>query len=122
MTLRSLYKINDFLVEDGSFSASITFNSGHEIFKGHFPGQPVVPGVCLIHIIKEISIKITENETVMTDGSNIKFLQVIDPSIHDEVHIKGTFSSESKENIKITATILNEDLVFCKFKGTFKLA
>lgn len=121
MILKSLYKINDFLVEDGSFSASITFNSGHEIFKGHFPGQPVVPGVCLIHIIKEISIKIAENETVLTDGSNIKFLQVIDPSIHNEVQIKGTLS-ESKENIKITATILNEDLVFCKFKGTFKLA
>ena len=122
MTLKSLYTINDFILKDESFSASITFNSAHEIFNGHFPGQPVVPGVCLVHIVKEISIRITENDTVLTNGSNIKFLQVIDPSIHDEVQIKGTFSTESKENIKVAATILNADLIFCKFKGTFKLA
>ncbi len=30
---------------DGSYSCTISINPGHEIFRGHFPGRPVVPGV-----------------------------------------------------------------------------
>lgn len=30
---------------DGSYSCTVGINPGHDIFRGHFPGKPVVPGV-----------------------------------------------------------------------------
>jgi 3-hydroxyacyl-[acyl-carrier-protein] dehydratase len=43
------------IVSNGSSSleASFLLNPKHAIFAGHFPGQPVVPGVCMLQIIKE---------------------------------------------------------------------
>ncbi|MCK4569170.1 MAG: 3-hydroxylacyl-ACP dehydratase, partial [Bacteroidales bacterium] len=82
MSLQSLYTISEFNVKGNEFSAIITFDPSHEIFSGHFPEQPIVPGVCLIHIIKDIAIRIAEHEVVLSNGSNIKFLSVIDPRKH----------------------------------------
>jgi 3-hydroxymyristoyl/3-hydroxydecanoyl-(acyl carrier protein) dehydratase len=36
--------------------ATIRLNPDHAIFAGHFPGQPVVPGVCMLQIIKELLV------------------------------------------------------------------
>lgn len=119
MNLRSLFDISNFKVEGVTFSANITFNPAHEIFSGHFPGQPVVPGVCLIHIVKEITNLISEKDMLLTDGSNIKFLQVIDPQENAEVQIQGTLTPEADEQIKISAKILTEESVFFKFIGRF---
>ena len=33
---------------------SITIDQGHDIYKGHFPGFPVTPGVVEIEIVKEL--------------------------------------------------------------------
>ena len=33
------------LVDDQKIQASYQINEGHEVFKGHFPGNPVWPGV-----------------------------------------------------------------------------
>ena len=45
--------------EDNAASALLEFNTEHPIFKGHFPGQPVVPGACLLQIVKEMMQTIT---------------------------------------------------------------
>ena len=119
MSLKSLYKISCFEVKENEFSASISFNPSHPIFAGHFPGQPVVPGICLIHIIKDIANTISDRELLLTNGSNIKFLHVIDPHKHANVQIKGTFLSEPDEGIVIKASVYSGETVFFKFKGHF---
>ncbi len=119
MSLQSLYTISEFNVKGNEFSAIITFDPSHEIFSGHFPEQPIVPGVCLIHIIKDIAIRIAEHEVVLSNGNNIKFLNVIDPRKHANVHIKGSFSFNESRSLSINANIFNDDVIFFKFKGLF---
>lgn len=114
-----LYGISNLKTEGNDFSASILFDENHKIFKGHFPGQPVVPGVCLIHIVKEAFTLIAGKEMLLTKGSNIKFLHVVDPNANAEVQIKGTFISGSDRNIKVSASIFNDNIIFCKFTGLF---
>lgn len=65
--------------ENGSFSASITLNQNHEIFKGHFPGNPVTPGVCMMQIIKELTEEFTGNKLFLKSASNVKFMAIINP-------------------------------------------
>ena len=65
--------------EDNAASALLEFNTGHPIFKGHFPGQPVVPGACLLQIVKEVMQTITGMELQLKKAHQIKFLSIIDP-------------------------------------------
>jgi len=52
MLLQNFYKIKDSKTTEKGFIYSININEKHEVFKGHFPDNPVVPGVCLIQIMK----------------------------------------------------------------------
>lgn len=53
MLLENFYKIIHIKErEDGKQEIEIELNPGHVLYQGHFPGQPVVPGVCTLQIIK----------------------------------------------------------------------
>ena len=58
--------------EQGVISASLEINAAHKIFQGHFPGQPVVPGVCMVEMVKEVTETVTGKEM---------FLQKIEDAI-----------------------------------------
>ena len=52
MLLENFYKIIHIKErEDGKQAIEIELNPGHVLYQGHFPGQPVVPGVCTLQII-----------------------------------------------------------------------
>ena len=52
MLINNFYKIKN--IEAGEkYVVNIEMNPAHEIYNGHFPGMPVVPGVCLTQMVKE---------------------------------------------------------------------
>ncbi|WP_326981253.1 3-hydroxyacyl-ACP dehydratase [Chryseobacterium sp. MYb264] len=65
--------------ENGSFTAKITLNKDHDIFKGHFPGNPVTPGVCMMQIVKELTEEFTGLKLFLKTASNVKFMAIINP-------------------------------------------
>ncbi|SEM78134.1 3-hydroxyacyl-ACP dehydratase [Chryseobacterium taichungense] len=65
--------------ENGSFTAHISLNKDHDIFKGHFPGNPVTPGVCMMQIVKELSEEFTGLNLFLKSASNVKFMAIINP-------------------------------------------
>ena len=79
-----------------SVRATIRLNPGHAIFAGHFPGQPVVPGVCMLQIIKELLASATQQPVQLVQAGNIKFLTVLTPETHEIVSVQLKF--ESSEN------------------------
>ncbi|MEP7278535.1 MAG: 3-hydroxyacyl-ACP dehydratase, partial [Bacteroidota bacterium] len=54
MLAGSFYTIVSPVIEPENIRAILKINPDHAIFKGHFPGQPVVPGVCMMQIVKEL--------------------------------------------------------------------
>ncbi|MBK7691597.1 MAG: hypothetical protein IPJ31_10925 [Bacteroidetes bacterium] len=46
------FHINHLSNEENKIIADITINANHAILKGHFPGHPVVPSVCMMEMIK----------------------------------------------------------------------
>lgn len=65
--------------ENGSFVAKIKLNPDHEIFKGHFPGNPVTPGVCMMQIVKDLTEIFTASKLFLKSASNVKFMAIINP-------------------------------------------
>lgn len=88
-----------------SVQANIRLNPDHAIFAGHFPGQPVVPGVCMLQIIKELLENAVQQSVQLVKASNIKFLTVLTPTAHEVVSVLINFES-SEDGIRVSeATI-----------------
>lgn len=80
MLLENFYKIIHIKErEDGKQAIEIELNPGHVLYQGHFPGQPVVPGVCTLQIIKESAEQIASQPLQYVQIASSKFLSAINP-------------------------------------------
>lgn len=86
--LNGLYTLDNLNVAETKATANITINKDHIVFNGHFPGNPVMPGVCMMQIIKEITEKIVEKKLFMDSASNIKFMAIINPFKTPEIELQ----------------------------------
>jgi 3-hydroxyacyl-[acyl-carrier-protein] dehydratase len=118
MLLNKFYTLNKQESENGKVTALISFNSAHPIFEGHFPGHPVVPGVCMIQILREIMEVEVAHKLRISLGDNLKFLSIINPAEHNEVEVLISFTGNGTLNI--IATLQAGAVIFFKFKGTFE--
>jgi 3-hydroxyacyl-[acyl-carrier-protein] dehydratase len=105
-------------VDDKTAIARLRINSDHRIFEGHFPGQPVVPGVCMMQMVKEVLEDILATRLKLIRAGDLKFLAVINPKENNAIELELKFTPEGNE-IKTEAKIYKETIVFFKFKGVF---
>jgi 3-hydroxyacyl-[acyl-carrier-protein] dehydratase len=70
---------------DSKYKVQITINEKHEVFQGHFPENPIMPGVCMMQIIKELTEQITNSTLFMELLSNVKFTALINPFVNPEL-------------------------------------
>lgn len=117
MLITDFYKILEFNNSDHQISAVIKLNKSHEIYKGHFPGQPVVPGVMQLQIIKELAEKAIACELIMSEVSFAKFLNMVDPTITDEIKIEIELAEVESGQYKINARFLGNEVIFTKLKA-----
>jgi 3-hydroxyacyl-[acyl-carrier-protein] dehydratase len=97
---------------------SITINKGHQIFEGHFPGLPIVPGVCMVQIIKETTESHLNKKLSMTAASNIKFLSVINPQNNSQVNVEIALI-QNQDVVEVEGKLFFGELTFFKIKATF---
>ncbi len=64
-----------------NFSCTIELNSDHEIYKGHFEQVPIAPGVCLVQIVTEILMDKFQQNLILSEGKNLKYLGLINPKV-----------------------------------------
>lgn len=105
----------------GSVKAKISINKDHRILEGHFPGLPIVPGVCMMQIIREIMEVTTNKSLSLTGADNMKFLSVINPDQNTEVEVAITYVEETPK-IMVNATLFAGTLTFFKLKATLKIS
>jgi 3-hydroxyacyl-[acyl-carrier-protein] dehydratase len=120
MLLDNFYSVIQSTGNNENVRALITFDREHPIFNGHFPGHPVVPGVCMMQILKEVLARHTGEKLQIASGDNIKFLSIINPDEHAEVEVNVSFSKVGSD-YNIQASLLSGVVTFFKFKGTFRL-
>jgi len=101
-----------------SFRIRVHLDPGHRIYQGHFPGSPVVPGVCQIQMVKEGLENMKQVYGMLTVADNVKFLNMIIPSEHPDLTIEYTVKPPSDPDICFSAIIRDGETVFLKFNGT----
>lgn len=95
MLIEGLYTVKATENTEDGILAKIHLNNAHNIFKGHFPGNPVMPGVCMIQIIKELTETATGKNLFLTVSSNIKFMALINPDKNPDLAVALTITEEN---------------------------
>ena len=120
MLIKELYTIQSYTDTGGLVEASVKLNRDHEVFKGHFPGNPIMPGVCSIQLVKELTEKSVNKKLFLSVVSNVKFMAIINPEKNDMVHLTLDIS-ESEGIIKVKNTVFSDDTLALKLSATFKI-
>ena len=114
------YTISSMSVEGNSLDAVIDLNVNHAIFEGHFPGQPVVPGVCMMQIVKELVESATATPTQLVKADHLKFLSVIDPRVHGSINAAVQFTPNEDNGYDITGSLTKDDITFLKIRAQLR--
>lgn len=121
MLLNNFFIISNKVSSATEIWAELFINADHKIFEGHFPSQAVVPGVCMMQIIKEILEQVIGKQTNLVKAAEMKFLAVINPLENNLIHASIKYTPDETGAINIVASLFKDELVHFKFKGKFEL-
>jgi 3-hydroxyacyl-[acyl-carrier-protein] dehydratase len=120
MLIKDFYEITEFRFTENQVLAKISLNPDHEVYEGHFPEQPVVPGVIQLQIVKELLEKAVDQKLTLNEMAFSKFLNMIVPQNSSTLAVLIEFNL--KENYySFSAVIKNEEIIFTKGKGKFSV-
>ena len=97
----------------------IKLNKDHDIYNGHFPNNPIMPGVIIIQIIKEILEEHLGCELFLREIINIKYISPINPIINNSLLFEIYLQKENKSIIVKNNIMLDNAKIAVKFKGKF---
>jgi len=130
MLLNDFFIIDDWQPGNGLARAILRINWGHPIFEGHFPDRPVVPGACLLQVVKELVSMAIGSEVRLTRADQIKFISMIGPDLDETVWMNLTWNQAQQARAdlppegppngwQVTVEGTHAGDVCFRFKGSF---
>ncbi len=120
MLLKDFYTLKSLENNEGDkYTAHVVLNPAHDVFKGHFPGNPVTPGVCMMQIIKELTQEVTKTKLVMKNASNVKFMALINPEATPELKLELDIIQGEDGTVKVKNTTCFNDTVALKLSCNY---
>lgn len=104
-------------VIENTIDSQISLNVEHPIYKGHFPHQPVVPGVCMMQLLAELTTSALGKKVRLRKANQAKFLIPIIPQKNPLLNVKIKYTDNEDGSLKINASIQDSTTTFFKFKG-----
>jgi|TARA_B110000503_G_C7171021_1_gene424299 3-hydroxyacyl-[acyl-carrier-protein] dehydratase len=103
-----------------SIYASFILNKDHEIFKGHFPQHPIVPGVMEMKLIEDIIFDTLSIKGGLKSASNIKFLTPMFPEDNFEFQCEVLYSFKEDSILECSSKIrrgnINYAIMNCSYE------
>lgn len=91
--------------EDGVHIATVSLNPTHSVYQGHFPEQPIAPGVMLMDMCRNVAGSILNAEFRIASARSMKFVKIVDPNNVQSLRIKITFQdSEAGQQMNCVAS------------------
>jgi len=120
MLENTLYTLSSFEKTDSTITASLELNPASDVFTGHFPEKPVLPGVCLTHIVTELLSKGLETPYKLEEGKQLKFLSLVTPDTTTNLHYVISYKI-ADEKVNLNADVQAGETVCFKLKATYSL-
>ena len=113
----------------------VALNADCEVYQGHFPGEPISPGVCNIQMIKECTEQCLgyTGDNLLTTGEDsespsillshirqCRLTTLVTPQQHPEVEVRVAILSRSEDTITFRGTIGKGEEVYMELKGELR--
>lgn len=96
---------------ENEYCASVSVDFSCSVFDGHFPGNPILPGVCTLLIIKSIVGRILGAEVFYRSIASCKFTSLVVPQ-DGSLSIRLSFKQDA-----IAATVSQNNTLKLKLKA-----
>jgi 3-hydroxyacyl-[acyl-carrier-protein] dehydratase len=119
MLENSFYKVEKIERTENYIVIGVLMNPLHYIYKAHFPGNPITPGVCLLQMALELLNTNFKRNLRLTEAKNIKYLKVINPIENPEIEFNIKYKLEG-DLILADINIVAGETLFTKVSATYK--
>jgi len=120
MLIEGLYTVQSLEQNEQEVNAKVKLHKEHDVFKGHFPGNPIMPGVCMIQMIKELTEEAIGKELFLSVASNVKFMAKINPEENEVIDLSLKISEENNI-VRVKNVTSYSQTVALKLNITFKI-
>ncbi|NDV81071.1 hydroxymyristoyl-ACP dehydratase [Bacteroides sp. 51] len=101
-----------------AWTVSVELNPHHAVYQGHFPGNPVLPGVCTLQIIKECLEELMDSTLQYAQVNSCKYLSAINPYDTPRLQLNLAVKELEDHQIQLLADGRTGDTDFIKLKAT----
>lgn len=120
MLLNDLYFLQSVSGTEGAATFHILVKEDHPLYKGHFPGQPVTPGVILAEMVKELLENHLDKSLEMVRMRQCKFLSAHHPAQHARMEISVSWTPGDEYTVQANGSFQPE--VFFRLSACYKEA
>jgi 3-hydroxyacyl-[acyl-carrier-protein] dehydratase len=114
-----IFDVQDLEYSPGQVSAMLGINKNSAIFEGHFPGQPVVPGACMVQLVKDVLCGALDANIILKKAASIKFISMITPDSNPAPQLIVTYKLIDNGDISVNAKITIDDVACFKLQATY---
>lgn len=123
MFYNNLFTINSQEIAEGEARFVIQLAPEHRIYKGHFPGDGITPGVCILQMASDLFSLIHQQDFAISNLKSVKFMQLIRPSVTPTVTYEFTYQpAETEGCFDAKCTVSHENEILTKTTLTFSPA
>lgn len=106
------------IVDGHADTYHIRLHADHPIYRAHFPGNPITPGVCLVKIVSEVVGHQLGRSLELRRIVNLKFASVISPVETPDLDLSFQVSQESCQPYplwRVKGTFSHDGQAYTKF-------
>lgn len=120
MILTDFYKVSETTQNENLRITKILVDRDHELYKGHFPGRPVTPGVVLMQLFKEDAERAFDKKLRLVRADNVKFVSVFDPTQDNELILESNLEKNG-EFIKLKGSAKSKTGIVLKISSLYQV-
>lgn len=107
---------------EGEWTFQVSLNSDCRVYKGHFPGRPIAPGVCLLAMISECAkVKLQQDAQKLRLGT-IKRCKLMHPVIPGSVNNMEIKVIADYETLSFDAVLYDSEYQYVTMNATMVAA
>jgi len=122
MILRdNLYTIVSQEQNEASAVFQVRLHPEWPIYKAHFPGHPITPGVCIVQMVQELLQDLVHRDLCLIEAKNVKYVSIVSPEEITELTVTFSKIEEQPEGrLKVQAQVASGETLCTKLSVTFK--
>ncbi len=111
----SFYRILNFEHTEEGYRAEVELSADHPIYKGHFPNQPVVPGVCTMRVVRELTARAVGCAIWFDTIREAKFVSALIPCEGLRITVEATLGEQT-----LRAVVRRDEQVVLKLQASWE--